>query len=276
MEEGAVELSDYIRVVWKRKILIIVGTLVCIVAGVAMSLRSPTTCRAEVLIRVGKNIASYDGSRLTLIETLVNRSQSIPFEYANADTLGYSLGAKGIPKTDIVSVNLGGATPGKVKELLRKVVERIIADDNKVIDETIKSLENLIERCEVYITKSEKEFDYETLMVEKMIRNEYKDASGDDGTRFLLFNTIQNNLANRREHIMSAHAKNFKYKLIIKDLVRNKARIVGVIKETIIRKSKSRYVLKSGFIGLTVSVFLAFFIEYMGNVRKTEKRESMS
>ena len=33
MEEDTIELIDYFRVIWKRKILIIVGTLVCIVAG---------------------------------------------------------------------------------------------------------------------------------------------------------------------------------------------------------------------------------------------------
>ena len=33
MEKDAIELVDYLRVIWKRKRLIIVGTLVCMVAA---------------------------------------------------------------------------------------------------------------------------------------------------------------------------------------------------------------------------------------------------
>ena len=74
-QEDTVELIDYLRVIWKRKILIIVGTLVCIVAGGVMTLRLPVTYHAEVLMRIGKTVNIDSGSfspspHFVLLDTL--------------------------------------------------------------------------------------------------------------------------------------------------------------------------------------------------------------
>ncbi len=58
MEEDTIELVDYLRVIWKRKGLIIVGTLVCMVAGGVVNLRLPEIYRAEALISIGKTLVS--------------------------------------------------------------------------------------------------------------------------------------------------------------------------------------------------------------------------
>jgi uncharacterized protein involved in exopolysaccharide biosynthesis len=58
MKEDTIDLVDYLRVIWKRKGLIIVGTLVCMVAAGVASLMLPEIYRAEALIKIGKILVS--------------------------------------------------------------------------------------------------------------------------------------------------------------------------------------------------------------------------
>ncbi|MFQ5863519.1 MAG: Wzz/FepE/Etk N-terminal domain-containing protein, partial [Candidatus Brocadiales bacterium] len=48
MEENTVELIDYLVVIWKRKRLIIVGTLACMVTAGVVSLLLPEVYKASV------------------------------------------------------------------------------------------------------------------------------------------------------------------------------------------------------------------------------------
>jgi len=62
MEEDTVELFDYLRVIWKRKILIIVVILVCLGIGVGVGVKnstskSPVTLyHAEEVVKIGKKL----------------------------------------------------------------------------------------------------------------------------------------------------------------------------------------------------------------------------
>ena len=56
MKEDTIDLIDYLKVIRKRKILIIVVTLVSVVVGVIMSLRSSETYRADTLLDIGKKV----------------------------------------------------------------------------------------------------------------------------------------------------------------------------------------------------------------------------
>ncbi len=53
MEEDTIELIDYLRVVWKRKGLIIIGTLLCMVVAGVVSVMQPKTYRATSVIEIG-------------------------------------------------------------------------------------------------------------------------------------------------------------------------------------------------------------------------------
>ena len=56
MEKDIIDLSDYLRMIMKRKILIIVGTLICTVAAVVINLRTPERYRAKALIKIGQKV----------------------------------------------------------------------------------------------------------------------------------------------------------------------------------------------------------------------------
>jgi capsular polysaccharide biosynthesis protein len=60
MEGNNVELFDYLRVIWKRKILIIVMTLVSIVVVVVGVMYSrtklPVTYKAVAVVKIGQKV----------------------------------------------------------------------------------------------------------------------------------------------------------------------------------------------------------------------------
>ncbi|MFQ5328397.1 MAG: Wzz/FepE/Etk N-terminal domain-containing protein [Thermodesulfobacteriota bacterium] len=53
MEEDSIELIDYLRIIWKRKGLIIAGTLLCMVAAGVVSFTQPRVYRATSVIEIG-------------------------------------------------------------------------------------------------------------------------------------------------------------------------------------------------------------------------------
>ena len=54
MEDHEVELIDYLNVVWKRKYLIIGGTLVTAVAALVLSLAMPKTYEVSRTLKIGR------------------------------------------------------------------------------------------------------------------------------------------------------------------------------------------------------------------------------
>ena len=72
MEEHEVDLIDYLNVVWKRKYLIIGGTLVTAVAALVVSLAMPKTYEVSRTLKIGRLPGSISSGRVTegkLIET---------------------------------------------------------------------------------------------------------------------------------------------------------------------------------------------------------------
>ncbi|MBT6048693.1 MAG: hypothetical protein HON76_05980 [Candidatus Scalindua sp.] len=278
MEKCTVELIDYFRVIWKQKILIIVGTLVCIAAGMAMSLGFSTTYRVEVIMRIGKTLsASAASSSLILIDTIANRIKTIPLEYALREgALGYSLSAEKTSADSLIKIVVEGADLGKAKVILREVAEQIIANDSRLTEESIMSYKRLVEKREAYFDGIKNEIAQEMLVLGKMEKVVNVEVAHRDQISLLFLNATQGNMKKRHADIISLQNENFIYQLRINDLVKNQTKMIGEVEGVAVSKNKNRYILKTGLTGLAISILLAFFIEYMGNIRKKEKRGSMS
>jgi len=165
MEENTVELIDYIRVVWKQKILVILGTLVCIAAGVALCPRSQVAYRSEATLRIGTTI---DSSRKTsVIDTPANLAKIIPIEYSleGDEALGYGLGVEMIARTALININVKGPDREKTKEFLKKTIERIIEDHGILTGNICKFYKLRIEEHEAELDKITEEFNKESLVL---------------------------------------------------------------------------------------------------------------
>ena len=261
MEEDTVDLTDYLRVIWKRKILIIVGTLVCVIFGVVMSLRLPEVYRAEAILRIGATIDA--SNRRILVDQPRDMVKIIPVMYALEDeeALGYNLSANVVPDSLLINIYMKGPDIEKVIELLGKISEKIVEDQNNVIETTIQSYMELIERSAERIKK----------VIE--ISEKTNAESGVNKTDLEL--SLQNRL-NKSDAMQYDREEIFRSRLIVDDLKRNKTRQVGGVREVIVRKGKISTVLIAGFAGLAMFIFLAFIIEFLGNVIEKEKRKSKS
>jgi len=64
MEEHEVDLIDYLNVVWKRKYLIIGGTLVTAVAALVVSLAMPKTYEVSRTLKIGRLLGGIHEGRM--------------------------------------------------------------------------------------------------------------------------------------------------------------------------------------------------------------------
>ncbi len=287
MEEDGISLIDCLRVIWKRKILIIVGTLVGIVAGVTVSLRLPATYRAEVLMRIGKTVdmGPITSPSFALLDTIVNLVKTIPNEYALEDegALEYDLNAEMVKGTSLIKIVLEGPDERKTKELHGKVVEKLTVDHLRKIESSIRFYKVLIGKLEADIKEIQNDRDRDALEFEEMNKEmnvEVDINEADPFTLMMIQNrsiaiqnrsiAIQNNLKQSRVNIRSIRDDIFLYQLTINTIEENKTRRVGGVVEICVKPKKIRNIMLAGVGGLMMSLFLAFFIEYLGNVRERE------
>ncbi len=63
------------------------------------------------------------------------------------------------------------------------------------------------------------------------------------------------------------------YRSLIGSLKEHKTRLIGGVKIITINPKKRRNVMLAGVVGLTMSLFLTFFLVYLGNAREKEKEK---
>ena len=140
MEKDIIDLSDYLRVIRKRKILIIVGTLICTVAAVVINLRTPERYRAKALIKIGQKVDAEiklppDHSK---VDNPANVRKYITAMYEqNEDNLKYELKAEKVDDHR-VGVRVEGADMGRAKEILEGFVNRLSDDHFRKIKDSFQ------------------------------------------------------------------------------------------------------------------------------------------
>ena len=87
MEEDAIELIDFCRVIWKRKGIILIVTLTSIVIVGAISFMMSEIYRAEALLSIGARLVSPPSPSPSLapLDSPKNLAKSIPIEYSPHD-----------------------------------------------------------------------------------------------------------------------------------------------------------------------------------------------
>ena len=280
MEEDTIELIDYFRVIWKRRILIIVGTLVCIVAGVTVSLRLPEIYHAEALIRIGKVNTGTSSSPFVFIDPIENLVKTIPVEYALEDeeALGYDLNVEVVKGTSLIKIVLEGPDERKTKELFNEVVEKLTSDHLRKTESNIQLYKVLTGNMEIDIKEIQNDLAREALELEEMNIEMDKEMDVNKTESFTLMmiqdnklkmtQMVQDNMKQSRINIRSIRDDIFLHQLTINTLKENKTRLVGEVVEICVKPKKKRNVMIAGVVGLMMSFFLAFFIEYLGNVRE--------
>jgi len=189
MEESEIELIDYFRVIWKRKILIIVVLSACMGAGVGVGVVNsktvlPTTYQADVVVRIGQQlkmpfqegVGFFEDPKI-LIEDPKILVEVMPLKYgikAREDS-GYYFEVNQIKSLPMLKLVVKG--PDKeVDKILREIVGMLIEDHRKLTDGTVRVYKDFIKRLEADLNVYKDfikrlEADYKVLH-EAMVSNE--------------------------------------------------------------------------------------------------------
>lgn len=260
MEEDEKVLFDYLCIIWEQKIIIIVLTLVCIVIGVIMSLRLSGTCNAKVLVRIGVGITT---TVPTLLDEPKNLATTIPIEYGGDMDTGYDISVEAQKGTPLISIRVAGPEKRKAEELLQKVVEQLIVDHNKLTDEIIESYRILVRGIGEYIEAAGEEIVQFALTEEKVVDNPIRTGE---------MMGIIDSMRSRRINLIDLQRES-EYKMKLNSLRTNRTKMVGrVASEGLsVTLKKVKYVIASGVIGFSISLFLVGFIDYLRNARRVRR-----
>ena len=308
MEDNTVELFDYLRVVWKRKKLIIVVTLVCLGIGVGVEvinskskLPPVTTYQSKVVIKIGqklvfspsKNSPGVSG-RVEYIDTPVSLVVTLPFKYGFKDreTLGYNLDVQKIGATSMLNLTLSGPDIG-VERVLREIVNMLI-DEHRGKTETshvafasfIRKLEADVNMILENITVAEESIKeikrrggahLENMVATEAEMKDEKSGGGQSAFMNMLYlKTIdlERELRESRNDLRNAQWQLIQYQASFGDRKEYNTEIIGKIRNTSVtqrEKNAKHTIIIAGVAGLMASLFIVFFMEYVEESKARRK-----
>jgi len=300
MEENTVELFDYFRVIYKRKILIIVVTLICI--GVAVGARVgvgvmdsrakaklPVTYCSDAVVKIGKKVELIPSSasasrRVTYVESPVSLVESIPFHYnlKAKEAPGYHLDVKQIGSLAMLKLTLKGPDRG-VERVLEELVDMLADEHRRKAEDSVVAYKNFMRNLEVDAEMLKKDIAVIDASIKEMKRKEVEylihidsttkdERKGGDRSAFLnmlYLKTIdkENMLSKRRANLRDIQMQLIIHQITLGNLEEYKTAMVGEIRTTAIKpkemkKSTKHEIILAGIVGLIMSLFIAFFMEY--------------
>ena len=303
MEEKTVELIDYFRVVWKRRILIIVVTLVCIGSGVGVAVvglmsKLTLTYQADVIVKIGQKLILRESSGVSstahFIEIPADLVGIIPRKYGFKieDIPGYHLDVKQIGAVPMLKLTLEGPDRG-VERVLKEIVDMLIDDHlrkgnvstalytdymNKLQEDVSMFQENIaINKATIKELKRRGGMYLEDMVATGAETKEEKSEVGQSAFLNMLYlKTIdqERDLSRNRSDLRNTQWQLILYQTTMGDREKYKTKMIGVVKSTVIKpkkKSTSHIMVVAGVAGLIMSLFIAFLKEYI--VESTSKRK---
>jgi hypothetical protein len=264
VEEDTIELIDYLRIVWKRKGLIIIGTLLCMVVAGVVSVMQPKTYRAEAIIKVGKVLKtpfprpSFPRSSFPPVESSEDMVQSIASRYGIEDkeTPNYPMSAQVVKGTSLIKIVQEGPDRKMVSERLKGVVDKIVSSHHKKIEaffepyrEVIGTLEGDIKMMEAEIVSTQEKISSFNQKI-------------DTPNLVIMYKDYQFNIQKEMRSVRQDLAF---YQSFIKNVEEYTTNVIGDIRaENAPVKPKVKLnILLAGMAGLMFFLFLAFVMEYL-------------
>ena len=305
MEENTVELFDYFRVIWKRKILIIVVTLVCLLIGVGILVKNSrskplrvASYAAEAVVKVGRKLIltpdSGVSSSIVYIEPPESLAVTIPLKHGFKveDTLGYHLDVKRIGNTAMLKLNLKGPDKG-VKRVLEEVIGVLIDEHSSKTAASIAAYANFIKKLEAdadmfheNIASAEtsiKEIKrrggahLEDMVISEAETRERKSKGGQSAFMNMLYLKtvdLERSLRGSRKDLRDTQWQLIQYQASIGDRKKYDTEKIGEVKYAIVitkEKAAANAIIIGGVVGLIMSLFIAFFMEYIEESKSKRK-----
>ena len=309
MEEDTVELIDYLRVIWKRRILIIVITLVCLGIGVGVLVKNtrsePQVVKeysAKAVVKIGRKLLftlsdgvsrqiDYIESPASLVVTLPQRHGFIKDGYKVENTPGYDLNVKRIGSTGMLTLKLTGPDAG-VERVLEEIIGVLISEHSSKTEASIAAYISFIKKLEadanmyheniaaaeasIREIKRRGAAHLEDMVVSEGKIKEEKSKGGQTAFMNMLYLKsvdLERDLRDSRKDL-----RNTEWQLILYQTSMERRKYdtekVGAVKSTIAipaGKKENNTILVAGVVGLMISLFIAFFMEYIEESKSRRK-----
>ncbi len=264
MEEQEVELIDYLNVIWKRKGLIIGGTLVAAAAALVVSLLMPKTYEVSRTLKIGMLPGMIIESREAVIGRLKDDRvlkmvmEKVHSELANMEMGGeVSIDTKTNPNVRYIvqSDDPQGAT---------RIADRLAGYIIKVHKPRYGRELQIAKEYEAELTVTIRKVDAEIQSMRMILKKVMKAPKVDAPAVILLQANVEDrerNLADLRRELKGSRVSRLRSE-------NTSVIAAGPPPEHPVKPRVKLNVGLGGTLGLMMFTFLAFFLEYLQNVRK--------
>lgn len=167
MPEYEIELTDYFRIIWRRKWLIALGTLLVVVIAAMVSVVLPKTYEAVGLLRVGEIAGRFIDSPVAVraqITSTPYAEKYIQSKGLNLPASDFRLRVEAGPRIEIIRLTANGPSGETIQDFLRYVVEDTVSSHKRTYrevqelkDQREQELKNQISRLEERIAQIKKD-----------------------------------------------------------------------------------------------------------------------
>ncbi len=280
MPEEEVELIDYLRVIWKRRWLIVGGTLICMLAALVVSLLLPKVYETSLNLQIGRVWEKPIESPYRVTEII----NSEPFldkvrkkmgldQTAHEMKTGKVVVAESIEGGKIsdqgnpilVSILTKARTPEKTVELVQTVADLVIQEHKPRFDELISEYVRYEKELKDQIQVIQKEIDELDVILKRQRTNPKVNAPA----VILLQAQLEQKQSQLLEFVRelrdvrmnnTSRARTEKTQVILPP----------VLPEDHVTPKTRLNVLIAGIFGLISVLMLAFFLEYLERVKRRE------
>ena len=303
--ENERELMDYMNVIWKRKWLIIIPTVVLVLAVGVYSFFLHQVWEVDAIIQPSKYIIQTEGgtySEIVIVDPKQIAGQINEEYYNNLIAAELNLDIREFPKlkaenlrdTKLLKISTKVNDVEKAKLILYSLFKHLKGDLDKKVDVEMKGIEeeikayknklNIIKQRKKEIEKEMSDIGkrIEALEKEQRLSLKKENRSESESLAMLLYsNEIQQSLqyySELNELLSEKKIEEGDVNLEIGNLNERKGRIdyTQFIQEPTsslgpVFPKKKRNVMLAGILGLMIFTMLAFFLEYIGKQKLKAK-----
>ncbi|WP_446007928.1 Wzz/FepE/Etk N-terminal domain-containing protein [Candidatus Electrothrix sp.] len=295
--DDEIDLAELFLILWKRKILIILGTVVCALAGIGISIFMTEVYEIDALIEPGKRIVENEevpvASPIAIKEKVLAGvfDQNIQKEL-KISAREYPNIYVDLPKdTNLVKFRIESSDIQRAKDILNAILLRITRDTEEKIKKTKDEIENKIKLAkivyqgkvnQVKLLAEQVKETKATIEDFKMERKKAMSSRSTDAMAVLLYsNEIQNkqiylNDLNRKLSDMETQSQASKIeleqlKLDLSNIIATQIDKSPTASSDPIKPKKILIVALSFLLGLMGTIMLAFILEYVQAARQRKE-----
>ena len=270
MQEDTIDLRELFEILKRRKKLIgIVTAAVTILATVYAFVIAKPVYEAKVMLEVGK----INGKTF---ENTGQIKQRLLFQYGKREGRRAYITPVRIPKgaVDMLEIVASGGERNAVVSFLKKVVQEIASEGERQIARYVVMQKRLIALAENDIALSKKSLEqYQKMMTSDMHGSRSSSDEAMNGLYIIQMSQHQIQMQTLQSHIFSLESKLVTLQQSIDPGMLKHTRMVGKVDapEVPVKPKKLLMVIVAFITGLMLSVFLAFFLEFVSGLKEEEK-----